>query len=402
MKALFQRRYGSPDFLEIREVAQPRPAANELLIRVHAVSINDWDWGLLQGRPFVPNRIIAGLLRPRIVAGSDIAGRVEAVGSRVSRFAPGDEVFGDLSGCGFGGFAEYVCAPENAVRRKSPRMSFEQAAAIPQAGMLALQGLMAGGQLRPGQAILINGAGGGVGSIAIQLCKQQQVEVTGVDSAAKLDAMRQWGFDHVIDYGVRDFTRTGLRYDLILDVKTDRGPADYERALKPNGVYATVGGSIPGLLRVALSRLRIARAADRKLCVIALRVNRDLVRFNELFEAGAFAPVLDGVYGFTEAEVRDAFRRFGAAAHKGKLVIRTHPSDTGIPGSPAHGFGGSPPPPDGVSSVSCRMRGGQQPRLAGIGPRPHRLIRLSGEPERWGAVYRFDEVFHARPGASVG
>lgn len=323
MKALIIRKYGSPDFLEIQDVEKPIPTGNQVLIKINAVSINDWDWCLLQGTPVLPNRFMAGLFRPHIIIGSDIAGRIEAVGSEVSSYKPGDEVYGDLSGCGFGGFAEYVCAPQSAVMFKSPNMSFEQAAAIPQAGMLALQGLMAGGQPKSGQSILINGAGGGVGSIAIQLLKLGQVEVTGVDSAAKLEAMRLWGFDHTIDYRAHDFTRNGQRYDLILDVKTDRSPADYERALNRDGVYATVGGQIPKLLKIALSGLRITRARDKKLRVVGLQANRDLAYFNELFEAGKFKPVLDTEFAFTDTDVRNAFRHFGAAAHRGKIVVRT-------------------------------------------------------------------------------
>ncbi|MFY0664992.1 MAG: NAD(P)-dependent alcohol dehydrogenase [Natronospirillum sp.] len=322
MKALHQRQYGSPDFLEIREVDKPVPEKHQLLIKVHAVSINDWDWALLNGTPFVPNRLMAGLFKPKMIVGSDIAGRVEAVGSDVTKFKPGDEVYGDLSSCGFGGFAEFVCADENAVMTKPPAMSFEQAAAIPQAGMLALQGLMAGEPLKHGQSILVNGAGGGVGSIVIQLLKPHQVEVTGVDSADKLAAMRSWGFDQVIDYNEQDFTRNAQRYDLILDVKTHRAPAEYERVLHPNGVYATVGGSMWGLLRIALSGLRIGRASGKKLCVIQLKPNRDLDYFNELFEADKFKPVLDKMYDFTESEVRDAFHYFGAGAHIGKVVVR--------------------------------------------------------------------------------
>lgn len=322
MKALRQRKYGSPDFLEIGEVKEPIPGKYQVLIKVHAVSINDWDWGLLNGTPFIPNRFMAGLFKPSIIVGSDIAGRVEAVGSNVSRFKPGDHVYGDLSGCGFGGFAEFVCAPEDAVIQKSAAMSFQQAAAIPQAGMLALQGIMAANSLTPGQSILINGAGGGVGSIAIQLLKRHQVEVSGVDGAVKLEAMRSWGFDHVIDYREQDFTRNGKRYDLILDAKTDRSPSDYERALNPNGVYATVGGTNLGLLRIALSGVRVGRPRNKKLSVIVLKPNRDLAYFNKLFEGGDFEPVLDGVYEFTESDVREAFRRFGAITHKGKIVIR--------------------------------------------------------------------------------
>jgi NADPH:quinone reductase-like Zn-dependent oxidoreductase len=322
MKALIARKYGSPDFLEIQDVEKPSPVGDQVLIKVNAVSVNDWDWGLLHGSPFVPNRFMAGLFRPRIIIGADIAGVIEAVGSAVSSYKPGDEVYGDLSGCGFGGFAEYVCAPQSAVRFRSPGMSFEQAAAIPHAGMLALQAVTAGGQTKPGQKILINGAGGGVGSIAIQLLKLHDLEVTGVDSAAKLDVMRLWGFDHVIDYRAEDFTRNGQRYDLIIDVKTDRSPADYERALNSNGVYATVGGQLFKLLKVALSGLRINRARDKKLRVIALQSNRDLAYFDELFEAGKFKPVIDTVFEFTDHGVRNAFHLFEAAAHKGKIVVR--------------------------------------------------------------------------------
>jgi NADPH:quinone reductase-like Zn-dependent oxidoreductase len=322
LKALTIRKYGSPDFLEIQDVEKPIPADDEVLIKVNAVSINDWDWSLLHGVPLIPNRFIAGLFRPRIIVGSDIAGTIEAVGRDVSSYKPGDEVYGDLSGCGFGGFAEYVGVPQGAVQYKSPSMSFEQAAAIPQAGMLALQGIMAGGEEKSGQSILINGAGGGVGSIAIQLLKLHDVEVTGVDSAAKLDAMRSWGFDHSIDYHAQDFTRGDKRFDLIVDVKTDRFPADYERALNPGGVYATVGGKLTNLLKIALSGLRVTRARDKKLRVIVLQANRDLAYFNEVFEAGKFKPVIDSEFEFTDLDVRKAFHHFGAAAHKGKIVVR--------------------------------------------------------------------------------
>jgi len=322
MKALTIRKYGSTDFLEIQDIKKPAPVGDQVLIKVNAVSVNDWDWGLLHGSPSVPNRFMAGLSKPHIIMGADIAGVVEAVGRSVSAYRPGDEVYGDLSGSGFGGFAEYVCVPEGAVRIKSPGMSFEQAAAIPHAGMLALQGVTAGGQSRPGRKILINGAGGGVGSTAVQLLKLQDSEVTGVDSAAKLDAMRLWGFDDVIDYEAEDFTRNGRHYDLIIDVKTDRSPADYERALNAGGVYATVGGQVSKLLTIALSGIRIKRSRDKKLRVIALQANRDLAYFNELFEAGSFKPVIDTEFEFTTNGVRKAFHHFGAAAHKGKIVVR--------------------------------------------------------------------------------
>jgi len=322
MKVLTLRKYGSPDFLEIQHAEKPAPADDQVLIKILAVSVNDWDWALIHGSPPIPNRFISGVFRPRIVIGSDIAGVVEAVGSSVDAYKPGDEVYGDLSGCGFGGFAEYVCTPKDCIRPKSAGMTFEQAAAIPQAGMLALQGVQAGGAPEPGQSILINGAGGGVGSIAIQLLKRHDLEVTGVDRAAKLDAMRSWGFDHVIDYRTEDFTRNGQRYDLIIDVRTDGSPADYERALRPGGVYATVGGHIFKLLRIELSGLRMNRQRNKSLRVIRLQANRDLAYFNELFEAGKFRPVIDKTFEFTEVAVRSAFHHFGASAHKGKIVVR--------------------------------------------------------------------------------
>ncbi|TQV76568.1 NAD(P)-dependent alcohol dehydrogenase [Aliikangiella marina] len=321
MKALSIKKYGSPDFLQIREIQQPSPRSEQVLIKVHAVSLNDWDWGLLHSSPFVPNRFMAGLFRPKIILGSDIAGVVEKVGSGVSAFKVGDQVYGDLSGCGFGGFAEYVCAPQDSIRLKSAKMTFEQAAAIPQAGMLALQSVMAAGIDKSGLSVLVNGAGGGVGSIAIQLLKLHNNHVTGVDSGEKLAAMRAWGFDHVIDYSVTDFTQNSQRYDLIIDVKTERSPADYERCLKPNGVYATVGGSLLSLLKIALSGLRINRARNKKLKVIGLHANSELEYFNTLFEADQFKPVVDSNFSFKEKDVREAFSRFGAAAHKGKIVV---------------------------------------------------------------------------------
>jgi len=243
MKAIVYTKYGPPDVLELKEVDKPIPKDDEALIKVHAVSINDWDWGLVQGIPFT-NRLLFGLLKPKKrILGSDIAGQIEAVGKNVEQFQPGDEVYGDLSG-DWGGFAEYVCARENALAPKPASMTFDEAAAIPQAAMLALQGLRDRGQIQPGQKLLINGAGGGVGTFAVQIAKLYGVEVTGVDSSGKLDMLRSMGFDHVIDYTQEDFTKRGQCYDLILDVKTNRSVFDYARALSPNGIYVTVGGSM--------------------------------------------------------------------------------------------------------------------------------------------------------------
>ncbi|MBC7983664.1 MAG: NAD(P)-dependent alcohol dehydrogenase [Candidatus Obscuribacterales bacterium] len=320
MKALVYEKYGSPDYLEIREIAKPTPKNNEVLVKVHAVSINDWDWGLFQDNFMTrPGRIFSRSLK---ILGSDIAGRVESVGPDVKQFTPGDAVFGDLSRYigGFGGFAEFVCASESQLAVKPDSMTFEQAAAIPQAGMLALQALAAGGPLKSGQRILINGAGGGVGTFAIQLAKVHNVEVTGVDSAMKLDMLRSLGFDHVIDYKTEDFTKSGKLYDLIVDPKTNRPASDFARVLNPGGTYATVGGTSHLGQFMALGPW-LRRKYKRNFCLVMLKQNRDLPYLSELFEAGKFTPVIDGPYQFSEHEVRKAFRHFGAAEHKGKIVV---------------------------------------------------------------------------------
>ncbi len=228
MKAIVCHKYGSPDVLQFKEVAKPAPKYNEVLVKVHAASLNAADFENLRGVFVV--RIAAPRKPMHKILGSDIAGRVEAVGSSVKQFQPGDEVYGDLSVCGFGAFAEYACAPESALAPKPASMTFEEAATFPQAAVLALQNLggsgvsspnsmmMEKGPVEPGQKVLINGAGGGVGTFAVQLAKYFGAEVTGVDSAKKLDMLRSIGADHVIDYTREDFTKSGQRYDLILDV----------------------------------------------------------------------------------------------------------------------------------------------------------------------------------------
>lgn len=319
MKAVVSAKYGTPDVLELREVATPAPSDDEVLVRIHAVSINDWDWGLLQGSTLI-DRLLFGFLRPRnTILGSDIAGRIEAVGKNVTQFRQGDEVFGDLSGR-WGGFAEYVCAPPAALTLKPPGMSFAEAASIPQAAALAMQGLRDIGGIRQGDKVLINGAGGGVGSFAIQIARQYGAEVTGVDSAAKLDFMRSLGFDKVIDYTQQDFTRSGTLYDLILDVKTNRSPFAYARALSPGGRYVTVGGSMARLLQVLLIGRFITMTRKNTMRLVVLKPNKDMAYLNELFEAGKLKPVLDKLH--TLSELPEAMRYFGAADHKGKVVIR--------------------------------------------------------------------------------
>ncbi len=317
MKAIIYTKYGGPEVLQLKEVEKPSPKDDEVLVKVCAVSINDWDWGLLQG-DFI-NRLLNGLFKPRRkILGSDIAGRIEAIGRNVTRFKAGDEVYGDLSGQ-WGGFAEYVCAREKSLALKPAGMSFEEAAAIPQAAMLAVQGLIDKGKIQPGQKLLINGAGGGVGTFAIQLAKLYGAEVTGVDSAPKLGMLRSMGFDHVIDYTKEDFTKNGKGYDLVLDVKTNRSMFAYARALSPRGVYVTVGGSIGRLLQALLLAPWISLIQKKHLRIVALKTNKDLLYMNQLFEAGKIKAVIDGPYKLQE--VPEAIRIFSRGEHKGKLVI---------------------------------------------------------------------------------
>jgi NADPH:quinone reductase-like Zn-dependent oxidoreductase len=320
MKAMVIERYGTPDVLELRDVAKPTLKADEVLVRVHAASVNDWDWGLLQGTPFLNRIMVSGLFTPKVrIIGGDIAGRVEAVGRDVKAFKPGDEVYGDLCMSGFGAFADYVCAPGASLAHKPASMTFEQAAAIPQAGMLAVQGLIDVGRIQSGQTVLLNGAGGGVGTFALQIAKLYGAEVTVVDKPGKLDMLRALGADHVIDYLTEDFTKSGKHYDLILDVKTTRSPFAYARALNPNGTYVTVGGSMPRVLQALVLGPLMSRLYDKHMRIVGLKPNKDLGYMNELFEAGKLVPVIDGPYKL--ADVPEAFRLFGRGDQKGKIII---------------------------------------------------------------------------------
>jgi NADPH:quinone reductase-like Zn-dependent oxidoreductase len=273
----------------------------------------------LIGESFV-TRLIHGLLKPKInVLGCDIAGRVEAVGKNVKQFQQGDEVFGDLCECGFGGFAEYVCAPEDVLALKPAGMTFEEAAAIPQAAMLAVQGLIDKGEIQSGQKILINGAGGGVGTFGVQIAKLYGAEVTGVDSSGKLDMMRSMGFDHVIDYTKEDFTKNGKCYNLILDNKMYHSIFDYMRALSPNGIYVTTGGSMALVFQAFLLGPLISIFSKKSIRIVGLKPNKDLAYMNELFDTGKVKSVIDGHYKLSE--VSEAMRYFGEGKHKGKVVI---------------------------------------------------------------------------------
>ncbi len=318
MKAIVYQEYGSPDVLHLKEVERPTPKDREVLIRVHAVSLNASDWECLTGKPLYAR--LSGIRAPqKTILGSDIAGRVEAVGPNVKQFQPGDEVFGDILGY-MGGFAEYVCAPENRLALKPPSLSFEQAAAIPQAAVIALQGIRDKGQVQPGQKILINGAGGGAGTFAVQLAKLYGAEVTGVDNIGKLNFMRSLGADHVMDYTREDFTKTGRHYDLILDLAAHRSVFAYSRALRPNGNYLLVGGSVATIVQILLLGPWIGRTAGKKLRLLVVQPNlRDLVFITQLYEAGKVVPVIDRRYPLSE--VPEALRYLGEGHARGKLVI---------------------------------------------------------------------------------
>ena len=301
--------------MELQEVERPAPKDNEVLVRVHAASINSWDWELTQG---VAHITLGGRARPPYkILGCDISGTIEEVGEKATLFRPGDQVFGDLSGSGWGGFAEYVCAKEKVLARKSASMSHEEAAATPQAALLALQGLRKGG-LREGQRVLVNGAGGGVGTFAIQIAKSSGTEVTGVDNGEKLDTILSVGADHVIDYKKEDFTRRGEEYDLILDVTSRRTVFDYKRALAPKGVCIILGGKGSKIMGSLFLGSWIIGSRKVKLGILR-RSLRDLEHMNGLYEAGKVRPVIDRTYPLNE--VAEAFRYFEEQRFKGKIVI---------------------------------------------------------------------------------
>jgi NADPH:quinone reductase-like Zn-dependent oxidoreductase len=318
MKAIVYHEYGSPDVLKLEEVQKPTPADNEVLVKVHAVSVNLSDWEGLRGKPLYAR--IGGLFKPRDkILGSDIAGTVEAVGKDVKEFKPGDEVFGLMLNYG-GGFAEYACKPEKALALKPAGMTFEEAAAIPQAAFIALQGIREKGHVQSGQKVLINGAGGGTGTFAIQLAKLAGAEVTGVDNAEKLELMQSLGADHVIDYTKEDFTKNGQQYDLILDVIAHRSVFAYKRALGPNGSCFVVGGSLATFFQILLLGPWIRRNTGKNIKLLVVQTeSKDLVYMTELIEAGKVKLVIDKRYPLSETA--EAVRYLGEGHAKGKVVI---------------------------------------------------------------------------------
>ena len=313
MKAVVYEKYGPPSqVLELREVEKPTPKDDEVLVKIHAASINWADNAAVRGSPVLV-RASHGLLRPKNpILGTDIAGQVEAVGGDVKRFQPGDEVYGDLGEFGFGAFAEYVSVPEDALALKPANLTYEEAAAVPQYALVALQGLRDEGNIQPGQRVLINGASGGVGTFAVQVAKSFGAEVTGVCSTRNLDLVRSIGADHVIDYTREDFTEGEQRYDLILDVVANRPLSRYVRALSPNGRYVAVAFKVSALF----GRSR----GGKKVIQLSHEPNvEDLAYMRELIEAGKVTPVIDRRYRLSE--VAEAFRYFEEGNPSGKLVI---------------------------------------------------------------------------------
>ncbi len=319
MRAIVYEKYGSPDVLKMAEVQMPHPKLDEVLINICAVSINSWDWDMLTGHP-IEYRISSGLVRPRnsLLHGCDIAGRVVEVGDKVTQFKIGDEVFGDLAEGGWGAFADYVCARESELFLKPANLSFTQAACLPHGGNLATQGLIDYGKLKKDQKVLINGGGGSTGTLAIQIAKNFDVELTAIDKPEKLDLMRTLGADHVIDYTEVDFTEQASKYDLIFDVKTTRSPFAYKRVLNPNGSYVTVGGMSSRILQmVCLKRFM----GGKKFNMVVYKANKDLQYLLKLVDNEVLDPVVDRCYSLEDTA--DAFSYFGKGKVKGKVVVLT-------------------------------------------------------------------------------
>lgn len=318
MKAIVYHNYGSPEVLTLKEVDKPKPKDDEVLVKVHAASINSWDWDMVRGKPIFVR--MWGLLEPKYtIPGADIAGRVEDVGRLVKKLKIGDEVFGDLCECSWGGFAEYACARETALALKPESMTFEQAAAIPQAGLMALQSLRDKGKVKTGQKVLFNGAGGGVGTFAIQLAKLYGAEVTAVDTIEKFPMMRSLGAEHVIDYTKEDFTQNGQGYDLIIDVVSNRSVSEYKRVLNPGGVFIMIGGTMASILKAMILSPVISMSGDKKVGMLAYQPNKGLDVMSELFTSGQVVPVIDRVYPLQETA--EAFRYYADGKFKGKIVI---------------------------------------------------------------------------------
>lgn len=318
MKAIRYETYGPPEALQLKEVAQPVPKDHQVLVKVHAASINALEWRRFAAPSFATRLITGGLLRPKDTAiGTDVAGRVEAVGEYVTRFKPGDEVFG----CAHGSFAEFVLAREAYLTLKPVNRSFEQAAAVPLAALTAIQAIRCAGGIRPGLQVLIQGASGGIGMYAVQLAKTSGAEVTAVCSTRNLNLARSWGADHVVDYTKEDFTKNNAKYDLILAVNGYHSLWAYRHALKPQGVYVFAGGALRQVLEALLFTKWLSQKGGKTLRNMGItKINPDdLAQLGELFQAGKLAPFIDRSYPLSETV--EALRYVIENHTQGKIVI---------------------------------------------------------------------------------
>ena len=317
MKAIVYEKYGSPDVIQLKDVAKPIPTDDEVLIKVHAASVNAYDWHFLTADIFLIRLMGGGLFKPKDNRlGADVAGRIEAVGKNIKQFKPGDEVFGMVKGS----FAEYACAPEDSLALKPANTSFAETAAIPMAAITALQGLRDEGQIRAGQKVLINGAAGGVGTFAVQIAKAYDAEVTAVCSTRNMAQARSIGADHVIDYTQENFTKSGKKYDLIFAANGFHSLSAYKRALTPKGIYVMAGGSMGQIFQSMLFGAVMSEAEGRKMTGVSAKRNQaDLVFIKGLFEAGKVRSVIDKAYPL--AETAEALRYIGTGHARGKLVI---------------------------------------------------------------------------------
>lgn len=321
MKAIIHTKYGSPYNLKLQEIDKPFPRSNEVLIKVHASSVNSYDWDIITGKPLI-YRLMFGLTKPNInQIGCDVAGIVEAKGSDVTQFEVGDEVLGDLSQLRFSTFAEYVCATENFIAKKPINASFEQAAGIPHAAVLALQALQNIQEIKPEHHILINGAGGSVGPFALQLAKLKGAKVTCVDSEQKLNLLQSLGADYVIDYKKDDFTKNGKQYDLIIETVIKRSVFKYRKSLTPNGILVIVGGKVGKIIQTVVFGSLLAKVSNKKYGLLIHKPNSlDLKYLVQLFEEGKLHTVIDKTYPLNETA--NAMQYYGEGKAKGKIIIK--------------------------------------------------------------------------------
>ena len=318
MKVMAQHKYGSPREIYLENIPTPIPNDDEVLIKVHAVSINSWDWDTLSGKPY-EYRLASGLFKPKskLLHGCDIAGVIEAIGKNVTQFKVGDAVFTDLEEAGWGAFSEYLCTKALNLTMKPSSMSFEDAACLPHGGNLAVQALISKGKIKEGQSVLINGGGGSTGTLAIQIAKSFSTTVTAVDSTDKLELMKELGADYVVDYTKEDVTKLGKKYDLIFDVKTMRSAFDFQTILSEGGTYATVGGYSLRIIQVALLGLF---SKKYKMHMIMYKANQESNYLVQLYKTGKLKPVIDKVYSLEETA--QAFEYFGKGDFKGKVVVK--------------------------------------------------------------------------------